>query len=190
MILRIKIFFITIWEYLAAPFRAVKFLYEFKKYGYHEIRTVFEHPLPDGTTRSHAFRTLIQPGADIINFLPEMDKYYQHDNYMEVCQANYNLHQERIFLFVNSVLRHETMLAKIFDGTLIIPTVSAFLEGIREVIEDVQAAHDLTYQEMFLAIGVPSIALAIRKFLKNKALSFIKQGVFKVVMFFVEKKFF
>ncbi len=163
---------VEVYHAFIAPFRVYKFLKSMLREGFYEISTDFEY---EG--KPYQFRTLIQPDADIINYIPDISQNNQKQ-WLDTFKKQYGKHLQNIDFFMQRATESHLALSRIIDTGII----AANVYPIWRFIENYNLE----------TAGVSGILLALsaafRKFLKPYVVRISLKGVFRIARIYFRKR--
>ena len=155
-----------------APFRVYKFLKNMLREGFYEITTDFEF---EGNP--YQFRTLIQPDADIINYIPDIAKHTKK-KWLETFRKEYQNHIENIEFFLQRATESQLALSRLIDTGII--TGNGY--PIWQFIEQ------LSIETAGISGATLALSVAFRKFLKPYIVKLSLRGIFRLARVYFRKK--
>ncbi|UZR92944.1 hypothetical protein [Chondrinema litorale] len=155
-----------------APYRVYKFLKCMLREGFYEIKTDFEF---EGV--AYQFRTLIQPDADIINYIPDIQLHTQKQ-WLEKFKEEYKNHMGNIEFFMQRASESHLAISRIIDAGLIGTNIYPFLDFI-DSLTSVEAAY---------SAATIALTLVFRKFIKPFIVQISLKGVFRIARLYFKKK--
>jgi len=155
-----------------APFRVYRFLKNMLREGFYEITTDFEF---EGNP--YQFRTLIQPDADIINYIPDITKHTKK-KWLETFKTEYKTHIENIEFFLERATESQLALSRLIDTGII--TINGY--PIWKFIEQ------FSVETAGISGATLALSVAFRKFLKPYIVKFSLRGIFRLARVYFRKK--
>ncbi|MEM1137612.1 MAG: hypothetical protein AAGI07_17355 [Bacteroidota bacterium] len=174
-----KIFFksivrfpVEVYRAFIAPYRIYKFLKSMLREGFYEIRTDFQYEEKD-----YHFRTLIQPDADIINYIPDIRLHSKKD-WLKIFNEEYNHHLANIEAFMTRASESQLALSRIIDTGIIVTNMYPIWDFIDKL--DLETAG---FSGIVLALSA-----AFRKFMKPYVVKLSLKGIFGIAKTYFKQK--
>ena len=172
IIAKIGRFPVEVYRSFIAPFRVYRFLKSMLREGFYEIATDFEF---EG--KPYQFRTLIQPDADIINYIPDITIHHKKA-WLKTFKEQYNNHLQNIDFFMQRATESHLALSRIIDTGII----GINLYPIWRFIED------LNLETAGLSGAVLALSTVFRQYLKPYVVRFSLRGIFRVARVYFRKR--
>lgn len=175
MVHKIKTAVLRQWEkQFVEPVEPLKLLLKVLREGGYAVETTFDFTDERGRKTTHGFKTLIQPDMDIVDFIPNIPKYFRNAEWMQLCDEHRLIHMEKIDEFERKIFGQEALLHKLIDGSLItgnIAWLSYKFTGLDLSVELV------TIVETTI---VPVLSVAFQKYGKSYAISFASKNAMRI----------
>ena len=155
-----------------APFRIYKFLKSMLREGFYEIKTDFEfegHP--------YQFRTLIQPDADIINYIPDIQLHTQK-KWLNQFKKEYKNHLDNINFFMQRASESHLAISRMIDTGIIATNIYPVIEFLDNLTLETAGTSSL-----FLILSG-----LFRKYIKPYIVKFSLQGIFRIARAYFRKR--
>jgi len=172
-------------EQFVQPLEPLKLLLKVFREGGYAVETTFDFVDERGRKTTHSFKTLIQPDMDIVDFIPNIPKYFRNAAWMTLCDEHRTIHLQKIKEFERTIFGQEVLLDKLVDGSLIIINITPFIKVIT----------DFSPETALFSTGTAVASVIFRKYGKSKMISLttknamrIFKAVNKIRSFFKKKK--
>jgi len=152
------------------PFRVFAFIKALFLHGYVEVITAFEYK-----KESHAFRTLIQVDADIMNFIPDPQAFRGDKKGLRMMKNLYQEHQKKIEDIIQILQGNKSFVGKFIDFALVVTNAYPIYEAF--IDPDTRSA--------IISGSIATASLLFRKYLKPFVVEFLMKGVFKIFRFYL-----
>ncbi len=174
MIGAIKTAVLRQWEkQFVEPTEPLKLLLKTLREGGYAVETVFEFTDERGRKTTHGFRTLIQPDMDIVDFIPNIPKYFRNADWMQLCEEHRLIHLEKIKEFERKIFGQEILLDKIVDGSLIAVNVYPFYDVLV----------GFSWEDFAISTGTVVASVVFRKYGKDYLMAQISKNAVRIFKF-------
>lgn len=141
-------------EQFVQPIEPLKLLLKVLREGGYAVETTFDFTDERGRKTTHGFKTLIQPDMDIVDFIPNIPKYFRNPEWMQLCDEHRIIHMEKIKEFERKIFGQEALLDKIIDGSLITVNLYPFIDVIT----------GFSWYELAISTGTVALSVGFRQY--------------------------
>lgn len=163
---------VEVYHAFIAPFRVYRFLKSMLREGFYEISTDFEY---EG--KPYQFRTLIQPDADIINYIPDITQSTKK-TWLETFKKQYDNHLQNIDFFMQRATESHLALSRIIDSGIIALNVYPIWRFVE----------NFNLETIGLSGILVAISAAFRKYLKPYIVRLSLRGIFRIARIYFRKR--
>jgi len=157
-------------EQFVQPIEPLKLLLKVLREGGYAVETTFDFVDERGRKTTHGFKTLIQPDMDIVDFIPNIPKYFRNTKWMALCDEHRTIHLQKIKEFERIIFGQEALLDKLIDGSLIAVNVAPFAQVIT----------DFSIENAVVSTGTVIASVVFRKYGKSKVMSLTTKNAMRI----------
>jgi len=157
-------------EQFVQPIEPLKLLLKVLREGGYAVETTFDFVDERGRKTTHGFKTLIQPDMDIVDFIPNIPRYFRNAEWMALCDEHRTIHMQKIKEFERTIFGQEVLLDKLIDGSLIVVNIAPFAEVIA----------NFSLESVVVSTGTVIASVIFRKYGKSKVMSLATKNAMRV----------
>lgn len=172
-----------LWDLVNTPFRVVKFVWNLYRNGQVEVVTPFQYQ-----NETYSFRTVIQPDADILMYIPDPEKFASNRRSLQLLQKQHKAHLQQVTEFVGVLQHNSQAMGRVTDVTVYGTNAALVLQQFKELKTLVTSQFQLAQTEptVWYAVGFSVFSLAYAFYLKPHVVAWVFKGLYALLRFFLK----